>query len=103
MGYEEIDDVINRWSKYRNWPFYTSYQEAEIRSFGFADHLGNMYQMWIDKPTPSGEIKVHIWNYKSKWKKKVEHFSVSKPELFDCLEKGYEIITSWMPQKPAID
>jgi hypothetical protein len=75
---------------------FTKYHEEEVRSVELIGSAGCKCQLWIDAPDQSGNILVHVWDYREQRKE----FKTTVTELNDSLEKAYEIATKWLEKTP---
>ena len=91
MGYETIDNIIEKWAFDNDLKWARMYQGYPVRSTDLVDSNGNKYQIWLDEPTSDARIRVHIWNYK----KLRRDFEAAPSSLSDVLDQAKEAIQGW--------
>jgi len=92
MNYELIDSIISVWATNHSLHIYTTYRDEEVRSTDLVGSNGSKCQLWIDAPDQSGDVQVHVWDYK----KRKENYKVTVNNLPRCLEDAYAIAMKWL-------
>jgi hypothetical protein len=89
MNYESIDPIISVWATKHNLHIYTTYRDEEVRSVDLIGSNDRKCQLWIEAPDQSGNVQVHIWDYK----KRKRDYKVGANNLPRCLEDAYATAT----------
>jgi hypothetical protein len=92
MSYESIDPIISVWATTHGLHLYTSYRDEEVRSVDLVGNNGHKCQLWIDAPDQSGNVQVHVWDYK----KRLEVYKSTTSDLPRSLEQAYATATRWL-------
>lgn len=92
MSYESIDPVIAAWATEHALHLYTTYRDEEVRSVDLVGSNGRKCQLWIDAPDQSGNVQVHVWDYK----KRRENYTAMTGDLRRSLEQAYVTATKWL-------
>lgn len=92
MSYESIERIISAWAIKHALHVYTTYRDEEVRSVELVSPNGRKCQLWVDAPDQSGNIQVHVWDYK---KRRIDRTS-SAADLNSCLEQSYATAREWL-------
>jgi len=92
MNYESIDPIINAWATKNTLHIYTTSRDEEVRSVSLVGSNGRKCQLWIDAPDQSGNVQVHVWDYK----KRREDCKATVDDLPRCLERAYATAMKWL-------
>ena len=92
MNYESIDPIIITWAAKNTLHIYTTSHDEEVRSINFVGSNGLKCQLWIDAPDQSGNVQVHVWDYK----RRRQDFKTAISDLAQCLEQAYETAMTWI-------
>jgi hypothetical protein len=92
MSYESIDPIITAWAAKHTLHLYTTYRDEEVRSVDMVGSNGRKCQLWIDAPDKSGNVQVHVWDYK----KRREDCKANVNDLSQCLERAYGTAMKWL-------
>ena len=92
MSYETIDPTITEWAAQHGLHIFTKYRDEEVRSMDLVGPNGRKCQLWIDTPDPSGNVGVHVWDYK----KRRKDFRATTIDLAQRLEDAYVTAISWL-------
>ena len=71
---------------------YTEYKGEEVRSFLLVGQHGSKAQLWIDPPSPTGEVGVHAWDYR----RRREDYVTNVGALESCLDQALEVAEGWL-------
>ncbi|HAB37558.1 MAG TPA: hypothetical protein DCE52_06100 [Rhodobacteraceae bacterium] len=91
MSYSIVDPILEAWADSHSLHIHTQYQDAEVRSIDIVSPQGKRFQLWIDEPSRSGDISVHIWDMK----KRRQDYVATKSSFKDKLEAAYQQAQSW--------
>jgi hypothetical protein len=92
MAYASVDPTTTAWAAKHTLQIYTKYRDEEVRSVDLVGTNGRKCQLWIDAPDKSGNIRVHVWDYKNRR----EDYKATVADLARCLEQGYAIAMEWL-------
>ena len=92
MNYESIDPIISAWAAKHTLHLYTTYRDEEVRSVDLIGSAGRKCQLWIDAPDQSGNVLVHVWDYK----KRRQDLQTTMAELAQSLEMAYATAIGWL-------
>jgi len=92
MAYESADPIITTWATRHVLQIHTTYRDEEVRSVDLVGSNGRKCQLWIDAPDQSGNVPVHLWDYKSRR----EDYKATVSDLARCLEQAYAIAMKWL-------
>ncbi len=92
MGYELVDQVLERWSAAHKLQVSTAYKDEPVRSIQMVGVKHSRVQIWVDPVSPAGIVSVHLWDYHRRRKE----FSGPVDDLNTLLEKAYQLATKWL-------
>ena len=91
MSYSAVDLVLHDWTSRKGLRIYKLYKDTEVRSIEIVSPQGKRFQLWIDEPSQTGDIGIHIWDMK----KKRKDYSASSASFENVLEEAYKQAQSW--------
>ena len=92
MNCESIDLIISTWATKHALHLYTTSRDEEVRSVDALGSNGRKCQLWIDAPDQSGNVHVHVWDYR----KRREDYKTTTGDLPGCLEAAYATAVKWL-------
>lgn len=91
MSYEQVDSVLYRWATSNGLTVSTLYKDYEVRSIDVVDAQGARFQLWLDPPEATGEIGVHVWDYR----RRRADYEVQLKDLTECLDDALRMASKW--------
>jgi hypothetical protein len=88
VDFSPYDPVIERWSRRRRIPLFTSYRDDEVRAFEIVTPLGERRQIWIEV---NGDVVVHVWDFQ----KRRRTFTADAQTLEGRLDDALELARAW--------
>lgn len=91
MSYSVIDSILNAWARSHNLHIQKKYQDCDVRSIEIVSPDCRRFQLWVEEPSQSGKISIHIWDFK----KQKRSYVATQLSLQESLELAYHDLKSW--------
>ena len=92
MTFASIDPTIRAWASEHKLHVYPKHRDDEIRSVDIVGRDGNKCQVWIEAPGQDGNVRVHVWDYRTVRKDR----ATTAGELDLSLEQAYTTARKWL-------
>lgn len=97
MSYATIDNIVHDWASKHGLQVNTQYQDTDVRTVFLPGRGRDRGQIWIDPPSPEGEVLVHAAVYRRRGKdNQTTEIPVSTGELGVALERAYALVAGWL-------
>ena len=99
MSYTTIDNIIYVWASNHGLQLNTRYQDTEVRTAFLSGSGRERGQIWVDPPSPEGEVVVHAAVYRKRGKdNQTAEIPVNASELGAALERAYALVADWLAE-----
>lgn len=87
-----LDTILEPWARLNGVHLFKKYQDISVRTIVITSAAGSKCQIWIEYPSPSGDILVRAWDYGKR--KLVWH--TDKQGLSSALDTALSAAKTWL-------